>query len=348
MFWVGVALIALSLPAAAGLFSSCDGASKEKMPDWVSKPDYSRPGYYVGVGSAEKDGKTKDVQMKAAEDNAKSNLVQRIEVTIRAENSQNTHVTNNGVEKDTRSRVIVSAEEVLRDLQVKDRWLDPDTCTQHTLMITSQQSVAQAKREKTMKNRLETFKLHLAAGSDREKNRDITVRGKFLDDARALLMDTDFSVLPDELGKDVYTKRLNEIVIQFNKESSQVRGRTALFALNQDGSLNDSILGKILDQLRAGNASADILMAECNTAEDCISRARERGFSMLALLNTNSQVSTSQMGALKGVITVSRTVYDIESHKIMKADIGKGEIIGWSDAELDWETAAEKAIQDLK
>lgn len=333
----------------AGLFSSCDAGSKEPKPEWVSQLDYILPGFYVGVGSAEKDGKGKDEQSKASEDNAKSHLVQQIEVTIKAENEQSTRVSKQGVQQDAMSKVTVSAEEVLRDLKIKDRWIDKETCAQYTLMVISKESVAQAKREKTMKNRLEKFKILLAEGLDRDKNRDMKVRRKHLEDAQSLLADTDFKLLPEEQGKEVYAKRLNEALEQLNKDTSQVKGRMALFALNQDGKLRSDVIGKMLDMLRSGDNTTDRLMADCNTVDDCISRAKERGFSMLALLKVGSQVGTSPMGALKGTLTVSRTVYDIESHKIVKGpDTASAQAIGWSNEELDWNAAAEKAMQGLK
>lgn len=350
--FVGAALligVSLSLPVWAGLFSSCDAGPDVPRPDWVSKLDYSLPGHYVGVGSAERAGKNRDEQVKAAENNAKSSLVQRIEVTIRADNEQSTRMNNQGVQKDVLSKVTVSAEEVLRGLQIKDRWVDQDTCTHHTLMVISKESVAQAKREKTMKQRMENFKLLLADGTDRNKNRDIKVRRKYLEDAQSLLADTDFSVLPEELNKEIYSKRMSDVLALINKETSQVSGRMALVALNQDGTLRADVIGKLLDQLRSGDNSADRLMADCNTVNDCISRANERGFSKLALLKVGSQVGMSQMGALKGTLTVSRTVYDIESHKVLKGpDTVTAQVIGWSNEELDWLAAAEKAMLSLK
>lgn len=345
---VCVVLLAGAMPAMAGLFSSCDG-SKAPMPTWVSKPDYTLPGYYVGVGSAEKKGKTKDEQTRVSEENAKSHLVQGIEVLIRAENEQSTQVSETGVQSALQNKVIVQAEEVLRDLQVKSRWMDGDNCQLYTLMVVSQESVARARREKIMKNRLEKFRELLAEGADRDKNSDINLRRKYLDNAQALLMDTDFSVLPEELGKDAYIKQLNDVVALFNKESSQVKGRTALVALNQDNALQASVIGNMLDMFRATHDAADRLMASCDTPDDCVVKATERGFSRLILFRANTQTGTSAMGALKGTLTVSKTEYDIESRKILKGpDTASAQVIGWSNEELDWNAAAEKAMRDLK
>jgi len=338
-----------SLPSSAkSLFGSCDGASKEPRPDWVSRDDYSLADYYVGVGSAEIEGKSKDEQMEAAKNNAKSSLVQRIEVTIRAENDQNTRVGSQGVQSDVQSKLSVKAEEVLRDLQLRGRWKDPDTCVQYVLLAITKISVAQSKREKLMKQRMEKVKNLLAEGTDREKNRDINIRRKYLEDAQSLLTETDFSLLPEELKKEIYVKRLSEALAQVNKAVSSVKGRMAVFALDQGG-LRADVIAQILDQLRSNNNNADRLMSECNNVDDCIKRANEGGFSMLALLKTNGQVTTSQMGALKGTLTISRTVYDIESRKVVKGpDTVSAQVIGWSNEELDWHAAAEKAMQNLK
>lgn len=348
VIWILFAGSLFSMSASAGIFSSCEG-SIEPRPDWVSKADYSVQGFYVGVGEAEKDDRNRDEQAKASEDNARMHLVQQIEVTIKAENEQSTRVRNDKVQRDASSKVTVSVEEVLHDLQIKSRWVDKETCTHYTLMTISRESVARAKREKIMRSRLASFKTLLADGSDRDKNRDIKVRGKYLDDAQALLADTDFSVLPDELGKAVYEKQLNDALEALGKEAAQSKGRMALLAINQDGKLHSDVIGKMLEQLRSGDSKADRLMSDCTREQDCIGVAKDRGFTMLAVLKASSQVTTSPMGSLKGTLTISRTVYDIESRKVLKGpDTVSTQVIGWSDSELDWNAAAEKAMESFK
>ena len=61
--------------------------SNTPRPAWVSRPDYSLPQAYFGVGEASRDGRSRDEQTRRSEDDAKSHLVQQIEVTIKAENS---------------------------------------------------------------------------------------------------------------------------------------------------------------------------------------------------------------------------------------------------------------------
>jgi hypothetical protein len=204
----------------------------------------------------------------------------------------------------------------------------------------------QTKQEKVMKSRLEKFKTELAEGSDHEKNRDIKLRRKHLETAQALLEETNFKFLPEDLTKDAYAKQLSEALAQLNKESSQTQGHMALFAINKSSLLNNNVIAKMLDQLRSGDNPTDRLMADCSREEECISRAKERGFNMLTLLSANTQIVTSQMGTLKGTLIVSKTVLDIDSRKVVKGpDTELAEVIGWSKAELDWDNAAEKVMQ---
>lgn len=337
-----------STPAWSALFNSCDGADEPK-PNWISSQDYSLAGYYVGIGSAERTGRSKDEQLSASEENAKSHLLQQIQVTIKAEIEQSTRVSGQKVQKEALSRVTVAAEEAMRGLTIKGHWLDKESCTQYTLVVVSKESVAQSKQEKLMKGRLDQFKKLLEEGKDHEKNRDINVRRKFLEEAQGLLGDINFVYLPDELPKDVYAKKVSDELGLLNTLATRVQGRMALFAINKDRLLSADLLGKMLDHLRSNDNTTDRLLAECTQEEDCISRAKERGFTMLTLLDANVQIVTSQMGALKGTLTVSKTVYDIESHKVLKGpDNASAQVIGWSREELDWGTATEKIMPNFK
>lgn len=348
IFQLATAAIILGyIPAASAIFNSCSDASGEPKPDWVSKPDYSIPNQYVGVGTAENSGRTREEQARYAEDMAKSQLVQRIEVTIRSDVSQTTRLNSQGVLQDVQNTLQATAEQVLRGLKVRDRWIDTD-CTYYTLVMVSEQSVEQTRREKLMKQRMERFKLTLADGSDRSRNRDIKLRRQYLDEAKALLSEIDFRQLPEELNKDIYAQRLSEAVAALGKEESQVKDRVALVAINADGKIRSDVMGKLLDFLRNGIPGADRLLDECKHKDDCISRARERGFTKLALLKASNRIETSQMGALKGMLIVQRTLYDIESQRVLKDDTVTAQVIGWSNEELDWHAAADKAMQALK
>jgi len=346
-----VAGIIFAVPAWSWspFYTSCEGASEEPMPEWVSKPDYSLPNDYVGVGSSEK--KDKAARLKESETLAKQYLVEHIQVTIKAENEQSTSVINQKVQKDALSKLSVSSEEVLRGLEIKSRWLglDKDICTQYTLMIVSKKSVEQAKREKIMKSRLEKIKELLEAGTNRIKNPDINDRRKDLEDAQELLAETDFRLLPEENGRAFYEKQLKDAFASIVKDTSQAKDRMALFVLNSDHSLNAGVIGKMVDHLRTSDQSTDRLMADCDQEQECIKIAHDRAFAKLTILIASCKVAMSQMGSLKGKLTVTKKIYDLESRK--ELDVPRtmsAEVIGWSNEELDWNAAAEKVMQGLK
>lgn len=340
--------ISFAMPAWSSFFSSsCESGSDEPKPEWVSKPDYSLPAFYVGVGSSDKSDKAD--RQKESEMLAKRDLVEHIEVTIKAENEQSTSVNNQRVQKDALSKVTVSADEVLRGLEIKSRWVDKDSCMQYTLMVISKKAVEQTKHEKTMRNRLTKYKELFAGGTNRDKYPDINDRSKELEDAQALLAETNFALLPEENGKAFYEKQLNEALSIINKERSQSKDRMALFALNKDHYLSEGVIGKMVDELRTADQSTDRLMESCDEELDCIKAAKNRGFTKLTLLISSCQVGVSQMGSLKGTLKVTKKVYNLDSRKMLEAPrTMSAEVIGWSNEELDWSAAAGKVMQGLK
>jgi hypothetical protein len=67
------------------------------------------------------------------------------------------------------------------------------------------------------------------------------------------------------------------------------------------------------------------------------------------MLIADCRVGISQMGSLKGKLTVTKRVYDLDSRKILdESHAMSAEVIGWSNEELDWNAAAEKVMQGLK
>ncbi len=339
----------VAMPASANWFSSCENASQEPRPEWVSKLDYSEPGFHVGVGSAEKNNKGAEEQVKASEANAKSRLVQQIEVTIRSESEQGMQVKNKDVQNFASSKVVVTAEEVLRGLKIKGRWVDRDGCIVHTLMVISKDSVAQAKREKLMKARLEKLKQLLADGSDREKNRLAKTRKQNLEDAKLVFSEIDFSLITEEYGKAAYSKKMDDAMAEVDKEMARTQGRIAMFALNRDGKIPHDVIGRMMDQLRASDGRTDRLMVDCASADECINKAKERGFDQLALIKVDSRVEVSNIGAHKGTLSVSKTVYDIVSKNVVNGPYSiSAQVIGWGNEDLNWDLAAEKVVQGLK
>jgi hypothetical protein len=340
--------ISFAMPAWSGFFSSsCEEGADQPKPVWI-KDGYSEPDFYIGVGASMKSDKTE--QQAESEALATQHLTEHIEVKINSVNEQSTSVSNQRVQKDALSKVTVSAEEVLRGLNIKDRWMDKDSCTLYTLKVISKNAVAQAKREKAMRHLLDRFKELLAQGTNLNKNPDLNDRRKSLEDAQEILAGVDFKLLTEAgEGKSFYDKQLRDAFAAIVKESSQSKDRMALFVLNKDHNLKDGVIGKMVDELRSSDQSTDRLMENCDKEDDCKKIAKERGFTKLTMLFANCQVGVSQMGSLKGKLTVTKKIYDLDSRKILDESLAvSAEVIGWSNEELDWSAAAEKVMQGLK
>lgn len=337
-------------PAWASFFSSCEAGSDAPKPEWVSKVDFALPGYYLGVGVAEQNGEPIEERRKASETEAKSHLVEQIEVNIRAENQQSTQVTNNkDVQSVASAKVVVSAEEVLRDLKIKDRWVDKKTCAVYTLMVVSKDSVAQTRREKLMRTRLAKVKALLASGTDRDHNPNARVRWQMLDEARVLLDEIDFALINEAYSKAAYAKDIADALAVAGSQITETTGRVAVLALNEDRKIPPELLGRMLDQLRAADHMMDRLMVACMSVEECLAKAKDHGFGTLALLKVDSRVETSNMGALKGTLQATKTIFDTDSRKVVSGPaIGSAQVIGWGNEDLNWATAADKVMQDLK
>jgi hypothetical protein len=351
IFVVSVALLAgfsFAMPAWSGFFSSsCEDDSNKPRPKWIEE-GYSEAEYYVGVGSSTKSDKSE--RQAESETLATQHLTEHIEVKINAVNEQSTSVTNQRVQKEALSKVTVSAEEVLRGLSIKDRWVDKDSCTLYTLKVISKNAVVQAKREKAMRLLLDRFKELLVEGTNRNKNPDLNERRIKLENAQEILAGIDFKLLSDiGEGKSFQEKQLKDAFAAIVKESSQAKDRMALFVLNKDHNLKEGVIGKMVEQIRTADQTTVRLMEKCEQEDECKKIAKERGFTKLTMLFAICQVGVSQMGSLKGKLTVTQKIYDLESRKILdESHAVSAEVIGWSTEELDWSAAAEKVMLGLK
>lgn len=345
--------VVLSSIIAVPAFSSCESASTTPKPEWL-KMDYSIPGHYMSVGIAEKSDKSLEEQRKISENDAKAHLAEEIEVTIESKFEGQTKVINNLVDQFASKNIKVSTIEVLHDLKIKAQWTDKENCTLYTLVSISNESVAHAKAVKLHKNRLEGMKELLDRGSDKETYKEARVRQQYLEDAQLIFSEIDFTLLRETnmnsatSSQFVYSHKITEALSNVRNEITQSKGRTALFAINPDGKIPAEVIEKMLDQLRAENTKADRLMVTCSAASECLDRAKERGFEILTWLKIDGRVETSNMGALKGIVSVSKTNYDITHRNIINQPLNaSAHVIGWGNDEVNWASAAEKALQNL-
>ncbi len=344
---LGILLAGMSDPAAASLFT-CDGASDTPKPEWIGK-DYNLQGYYSAVGVADKSGKPFAQRRQQSEADAKQHLVEQIEVTIRSENKQSKQVGSSGVTQSASSEVSVISNELLRGVTIREQWVDADTCMVYTLAVVSRDSVAQTRNEKHSRLHYIQMKTFLADGTDRELNRDPQVRKTALEQAKLEFNGIDFAILNEGYAREAYARKINDALTAVNKELADSQSRTAAKAFNPDGKLPASVLRKIVDRLNAAGRKVELLLDDCSDAGECRARARERGYGQLITLKVDARTETSAMGAMKGTMTISETVYDIAQDKPIKTPpAATAQVIGWDNEELNWDLAADKVMQELK
>lgn len=332
----------------AGMFgSSCDYMPEATKPSWV-EPGYGRAGFYTGVGMAVAK-KGFDELKKDSEQDALSKLAQNISVQIKSTSSDNIRESNGRGSRESSSDVSLSTEvrteQLLRDVKVEGQWLDSKQCILWTLVVIKKETVERIRNEMVMKERLEEFKELLAKAEDRSSTPDVKRRNKYLADAEHLFGEIDFDYLQGEISRDAYIYQLSKARSEVKDEAGKTKGRTLVASLPYDGDIQESIVGKILDYTKAGSGNADRLLGSCDSVDDCLHKAAERGFSRLAVVKVKNRVETTSMGAFKGTLSVDKTVYDVESGKVLKGpDRAFAQVISWSTDELNWETAADKII----
>jgi len=342
------------LTAVVPAFSSCEYASNTPKPQWLNG-GYSIPGYHVGIGTAESSGKTAKEQRDDSENDAKKHLTEEIEVKIVSNFEDKFVVSNNIVDKYASHSLTSKAELVLNNLKVQDRWTDKTSCTMYTLVMISNEEASKAIEEKKRKNNIEdsrkalsAMKVLIAMGTDKNKYKEPKTRKGYIEEAQSIYNTIQFDLLNEMNNKPVYSKRMSDTILGINNEISQSKGRIALFAINPDGKIPSEVIGKMLDMLRASNTKADRLMVTCSAATECMDKAKEGGFELLTWLKIDGRVETTSMGALKGTIAVSKTDYDVINKRIInKPANASSQVLGWGNDQINWDIAAEKAIEDL-
>lgn len=344
-----IILVMLTTTLQAGWFSSCKIASPQPKPQWVANMDYALPGFYVGIGSAEKNDQDNEVQRKSSEDNAKLHLTEQIEVTVSSKMDKSTEVKKDSVNKQIKNEVSISTDEILHDLIISDQWIDGDTCTYYTLVKISDASVMLIKHEKLARKRLELIKSLLQLGTDHQKVRNLAKRLKYLEEAESVLIQTDFSLIAEPYAKSMYGKKIADALLDAHQDLVERQASLAIIAYNPDKKISSELITKIINGLIDNKIKSQRLMVECTLADECLDKAKEEGYIKLAWLKVDTLIETSNMGALKGTLNIYKALYNVNSVRPIEDPlIASAQVIGWGSDELNWESATEKAIQMMR
>jgi hypothetical protein len=351
VFALAIVGLILPLSAEAGIFgvNLCDRGSSSPRPLWVSQAEaFSQPGFKVGVGTAERSGKSVDEQRAAAEADAKKHLVQQLEVRVTASDSHRVAVSQGEVDSAASSEVVVEAEAVLRGLKFKEHWVDPETCIDYTLALVSEESVAAAQHEKTMRGHWLEFKRLFAASQDAKVTPEIQQRRALLDEAQALFLALDFKLLPEQaISQPIVAKQLRDAQVALSKQLTTVSGRVALFAFNQEGALEAPFFEMLLENFKNSGTNRIRLSVSCEDDQACMTMAKAQGFSQLMVLTVSSEGFRTDLGMYKVILRVSKKVYDLESRKSSVEERTSVQMIAMNRSEFNWEFAVKKVVNNL-
>lgn len=345
-------ILSLAVPfGVEALFDKCDFMPKESRPQWVNS-GYSKEGYYTAVGLSEKTNSTNLVNFQSqSKQDAYSNLAQNITVVVDASIKNEQKVIKDKLKKDEFVKDIsisltLSSKEILSGVEVSGRWLDRKKCILYTSVEVKKSTVERLKREALMKLRVSQLNELLEIVKDKNKEPDINKRREAFGNAGRLFKEIDFKILKDELSKGAYLDKIKSAKLVLKKDIGSTKDRVLVAAITPKGSVPKSVVGRVLDFVKNSLDNADRLQGNCGVVDECLANAHKKGFSRLVLLDINTTVTDSEMGAYKGTLKVNKTVFDVSSKKILKGPDGSfAEVISWSDDELDWNLAADKIIK---
>lgn len=205
----------------------CSFFPDKKRPLWVDNSSSSvSQNYYFGVGIA---GYTGDVskQIKISEQEAKENLSEQILITIDTK-SYLTRKHYRSPDQDTfftnyRSTLNTKSLNYLTNIQIKDRWLNRQTCELWTLAVVKKSEVEQLKKK--ISKQIELFyKMWQDYAKAKDKYLPIKSRLKSVDKALHTIEKFDVVLIQqvDFLNKNInymlWQKKINSLKAQLHRE----------------------------------------------------------------------------------------------------------------------------------
>ncbi len=140
-----IAAVVLAVFPQAASAGSCNFMPDAPRPAWINKP--SIPGYYTGVGTASKRD-TSEEMIEASQNNAIKEIMKSISVSSKSKTTDVRSTTDSGgVQQDIESETETMVEGKLRNVKVKDKWLDRKDCTLYTYIVVSEEDMQAVKKE---------------------------------------------------------------------------------------------------------------------------------------------------------------------------------------------------------
>lgn len=313
---------------------------EKPKPEWVSD-GWRKPGYYIGVGRADK-RKDAGEWIHAAEQEAINSLSRKISVTVessfRDEMKQSSKEYKQKFEQDIKLVVETSVKENLRGVEITDKWLDKDSCVLWAVAEIPQESV-----ESTRK--FEKVAYYYNSAADLAKNQNKKVALEYLKDALALLDGINFKYLPESGGKPHWQSKLEREIERLTGDVGSSTGKTLVSPMGVSKDVDKGIVEKVIGAIKAKVKKGERLLGSCESPDACLDIAAGQGYTSLALVKIEQQISQSASGAYKGTLGVEVTLYDAQKRSVLKGPIDEyGQVVGWSEESIDWKMAADKVL----
>ena len=188
-------------------------------------------------------------------------------------------------------------------------------------------------------------------GTENKAVRDLSDKIALLSEALSLLDKLDFKYLPEERKYDYYQQKFNAEIVRFKNKLDQNRSRILISHLLQSDKFSPGEVDKIIGHMMTFSNKIIRLSNGCDTVDHCRDISREKGFGRLALVKMNKDIKQSSMGAYKGTLTVKVTFYNVqpENITIINEPVSIfGQVMGWTEENLDWFEAIDKIIKSNK
>lgn len=330
---------------SAGLFSSCRVQNPTPKPIWVSKPDYSIAGHYVGIGSSN----SEDKAQKESEKNALANLVEQIEVTISSSQQHSTTVKNDKLTSQANTSITTNSKEILRDFRIKERWIDPTDCSAYTLVTVSRASVERTKQEKIAQERLMALKSSLLKGTDSSFTASPKLKLEHLQEAKQMLDTINFSITDEPNSKELFAKKITTAIAKTEKEVADISKRTAVFINVKSKTTPAELVQMFYSKLQLENQAVEFSSIECLNLENCLTKAASNNFETFTWIDLSSTVETKPTGVQKGSLQMTQTLFSTTTKLATKPPLtAVGHVIGWDGEALNWEPAVIKVAKGAK
>ena len=188
-------------------------------------------------------------------------------------------------------------------------------------------------------------------GTENKEVRNLNNKIELLSNALSLLDELDFKILQEERKSDFYQQKFNAEIARFKNKLDQNRSRILISHLLQSDKLSQGEVDKIIGHMMSLSNNIIRLSKGCDIVEHCRNISREKGFGRLALVKMNKDIKQSSMGAYKGTLSVEVTFYNVqpENDTIIKGPVFTfGQVMGWTEENLNWDEAIGKIIKSNK